>query len=442
MKCEVSASPPPAVDWLRNGEIIRTGGRYVVDSRGLMIRNVQLEDDGAYICRAVVIDTGELAERTIRVEVQVKPEVLTLPQRIEAVEGQSFYIKCNATGKPTPQIEWIKDRTQQNLAHADRFQVEERSGLLSISTVTDDDYGTYTCIAKNSAGISESKTLFDVLVTPKIFELYNITVAVTTEGAITCRATGRPAPHITFKRYGEDEEFVPGLQQNDDRIQLELNQDPERGESTGVLRISKLVREDDGLYVCVAKNRGGEAFKNGHIAIEYPPTFEHMMNLPPVYSWEQRKANLSCLAQGFPNATIEWRRDDKLITELFDTNMKVFGTGPRSDLIIKPVAAHYYRSYRCIAQNRLGKTEHLMELREAHVPGFVVQAAPRTVTATSITFDIIPPPTEIGLPILAMSVQYVDERDLGWDKALNRTWSPEGPFIVEGLQPERSYKFR
>uniref|UniRef100_A0A336MUJ8 CSON006072 protein n=1 Tax=Culicoides sonorensis TaxID=179676 RepID=A0A336MUJ8_CULSO len=442
VKCEVSASPPPAVDWLRNGEIIRTGGRHVVDSRGLMIRNVKLEDDGAYVCRAVVIDTGELAERTIRVEVQVRPEVMTMPQRIKAVEGQSFSVKCNATGKPPPMIEWIKDRTQQNLAIADRFTVDERTGLLIISQVTDDDYGVYTCLAKNSAGVAEKKTMFDVLVTPKIYEFNNITMPVTKESSIVCKATGRPAPMITFRRWEEDEEFVAGPQPNDDRIILEVNRDTERGESTGILRISKLVRPDDGLYVCIARSEGGEAFKNGHIAVEYPPNFEHMKTLPPVYSWEQRKANLSCLAEGFPNATIEWRRDDKLIKDLFDPNLEVIGSGPRSDLIIKPVGNQYYRSYRCIAQNILGKAEHLMELRQAFAPAEVVQSAVRSVTATSMVFDIVGPPVEIGLPILAYHVQYVEERELGWDKARNRTWSPDSPYVIEGLLPERSYKFR
>lgn len=199
VKCEVTANPPPAVDWLRNGDQIKTGGRFVVDSRGLMIRNVQLEDDGFYTCRAVVIDTGELQERVIKVGVQIKPHVHTLPQRLEAVEGQPFSFRCNATGKPPPKIEWIKDRTQQNLAMADRFIIDEITGQMTISRVTDDDYGMYTCIAKNSAGVSQAKTMLDVLVIPKIYEFYNITVAVKTEGAITCKATGRPAPQITFR---------------------------------------------------------------------------------------------------------------------------------------------------------------------------------------------------------------------------------------------------
>lgn len=199
VKCEVTAKPAPSVDWLRNGEPIKTGGRYIVNTRGLQIKNVQQEDDGVYTCRAVVIETGELAERNIKVEVQVKPIVELLPESIEATEGKTFTYKCNATGKPPPAIEWIKDKTQQNLETADRFQVDSITGLLTIKEVKDEDYGTYTCVAKNNAGISESKTLLDVLVTPKIFEFNNVTIAVKLEGAIYCKATGRPAPSITFK---------------------------------------------------------------------------------------------------------------------------------------------------------------------------------------------------------------------------------------------------
>jgi neural cell adhesion molecule len=86
----------------------------------LLIKNVEESDDGIYTCRAAVIQTGELVERNIRVEVQIKPNVEQLPTQIEAVEGQEFSIICNATGKPPPVFAWTKLSTQQNVANADR----------------------------------------------------------------------------------------------------------------------------------------------------------------------------------------------------------------------------------------------------------------------------------------------------------------------------------
>lgn len=67
----MTANPAPVVDWLRNGEQIPLGGRYVVETDGLLIVKATEADDGTYTCRAVVINTGELSERNIRVEVSV-----------------------------------------------------------------------------------------------------------------------------------------------------------------------------------------------------------------------------------------------------------------------------------------------------------------------------------------------------------------------------------
>lgn len=99
------------------------------------------------------------------------------------------------------------------------------------------------------------------------------------------------------RRWGSQEEFVTGTQPDDDRIVLEQSGDEEGGRSTGILKIYKMLKSDDGLYECVARNKGETAYKVGHITVQYKPSFEHMKGLPPVYSWEERRANLSCLAQ-------------------------------------------------------------------------------------------------------------------------------------------------
>jgi len=93
-------------------QIRTTNDKYVVQTNGLLIRNVQESDEGIYTCRAAVIETGELLERTIRVEVFIQPVIVSLPETLNAVEGKPFAANCTASGKPVPEISWIRDATQ------------------------------------------------------------------------------------------------------------------------------------------------------------------------------------------------------------------------------------------------------------------------------------------------------------------------------------------
>lgn len=284
--------------------------------------------------------------------------------------------------------------------------------------------------------------LLNVLVRPRIYEFINITTAVGRESMIICKASGRPPPEIVFRRYGTDEEFISGYQPNDDRLELIQRADELKGESNGTLRIFKVKRSDDGLYECIARNRGDSAHKVGHITVEFKPTLEHMKVLPPVFTWEEKRANLSCMAQAIPNATIEWRWQDRRIKELHDPNLVIVDDGARSDLLITPKDRRYYTAYKCIATNIHGQDTHAMQLKEARLPDVIPAVRPTTITATTMTFEITAPATEFGLPILAFYCQFKEQQQPDWKLAANRSWSPESPHIVEGLKAQTPYDFR
>lgn len=143
-----------------------------------------------------------------------------------------------------------------------------------------------------------------------------------------------------------------------------------------------------------------------------------------------------------PNATIEWRWNDRPIRELNDPNLQIENHGIRSDLLVRPRESRYYTTYQCVAQNRLGFAKHIMQLREARIPDIIPQSKLVTVSATSATFEIVLPPHEPSFPITAIVVQYKERNEPYWENAYNRSWSPDSEFTVELLRPQTFYDFR
>ncbi|XP_045773463.1 fasciclin-2 isoform X2 [Maniola jurtina] len=438
--CEVTAEPAPSVDWFKEGTSIATGDRYVIHANGLLIKNIQESDDGTYTCRAVVIQTGELSERNIKLEVNTAPEMEERETKVVIKEGETASITCKARGKPPPTYSWIKASTRENLGTTPRFSVDEIKGLLTFDRVEAGDYGKYICSAVNQAGHNETEIEVEVLVRPRIFELFNTTAAENMEGRLECKATGRPVPRISFRKLSNTDRFVNGP--NDDgRITIETrsHQTGDQMESSAVITISKLNRTDDGLYECVAENEGGEARRNGHLTVQFRPSFEHMNNVP-VWSWNAQPVNISCIAESIPNATIKWKFHEYDLVET--PHVRIYGSGPISYVTITPIDTSLYGIYKCIATNTLGEAEHIIQLRQAFPPGPVVQAKQDTITATSVSFNIVGPPEDMGPPIEAYTVQFKENGNFDWNLAMNRTWSANSLYIVENLRPMFTYDFR
>lgn len=95
-----------------------------------------------------------------------------------------------------------------------RFAANELSGELSFERIEPNDYGTYICSAANRAGQNETEFEVEVLVPPKIFEFLNKTSAEGTDASLECKATGRPAPQMIFRKLSNKDPFIEGL--NDD----------------------------------------------------------------------------------------------------------------------------------------------------------------------------------------------------------------------------------
>lgn len=77
---------------------------------------------------------------------------------------------------------------------------------------------------------------------------------------------------------------------------------------------------------------------DGHLTVEYPPSFAHTP-MREAWSWDGQPVNLTCLAEGIPNATISWFIVDSPVEITVDPNtpnMRQIGFQSISSLEVCP----------------------------------------------------------------------------------------------------------
>ncbi|KAJ4436724.1 hypothetical protein ANN_16856 [Periplaneta americana] len=362
---------------------------------------------------------SSIYSREAQYVVHTPPTFEKMESSVKVVETETASVTCKASGKPPPTFSWIKLPSRENLAETDRFSVDKHTGVLTIRGVIKEDDGDYKCEAVNQAGKIERTVKVTVVVKPRIVAYKNISIPDDKEAKLSCSASGNPMPSVTFRKLTSPDKFVVGAQ-NDDHIIVENTKDPERSETIGTLTIQSVLRTDDGLYECIASNEGGVALKNGHLTVEFKPSFANTP-MREAWSWQNNPVNLTCLAESIPNATITWFLDKKEINEAYDLNLKKFDKGPLSTLRVTPIDRKYYGPYICKAVNTHGSAEHEIVLKEAKPPSEILQAKLEVITATTITFSFMGPAGDGGLPTRKYAVQYKEERK-DWNEAKNKTW--------------------
>ncbi|XP_021565143.1 myosin light chain kinase, smooth muscle isoform X4 [Carlito syrichta] len=185
----VRGYPEPQVTWHRNGQPITSGGRFLLECgiRGtfsLVIHAACEEDRGKYTCEV----TNSSGARQVTVELTVEgsfmkkhgqpvvsktlgdrfsaPAVETRPSiwgecppkfatklgRVVVKEGQMGRFSCKITGRPQPQVTWLKGNIP--LQPSARVSMSEKNGVqvLEIHEVSQEDMGVYTCMVVNGSG--------------------------------------------------------------------------------------------------------------------------------------------------------------------------------------------------------------------------------------------------------------------------------------------------
>ncbi|CAF4416154.1 unnamed protein product, partial [Adineta steineri] len=135
---------------------------------------------------------GEIASQA-NLNVHVAPIIKSLAPKIDGVQGQQIIISCQISGRPKPEIIFLKDKKDvTTLEDKSRFNIEydEQTGevRLIISNAKEEDQGKYTIRAKNAAQTVEEQT--NVIVSAQLSfteQLQDIDVISGQNITLTCR---------------------------------------------------------------------------------------------------------------------------------------------------------------------------------------------------------------------------------------------------------------
>ncbi|XP_058880325.1 netrin receptor DCC-like isoform X2 [Acipenser ruthenus] len=387
LKCEASGEPMPLVHWQKNREDLPVDldddSRVVVlPSGALQVSRVQPPDSATYRCLAEnpgSSRTGNDAELKVLPEPGIHRQVsfLQQPLNVVASEGKYAILECSASGFPIPSFLWMRGN-ELIQTRSKKYSLLGGSNLL-ISSVTDDDSGTYTCIASNkNENISASSDL-SVMVPPRFLNYpSNLYAYESMDIELECAVTGKPAPTVRWVKNGEV--VIPS-----DYFQIV-------GGSS--LHILGLVKSDEGFYQCVAENDAGNVQAIAQLIIQEPvvPSTSALPSAPrdvvPVLvssrfvrlSWRPPVETHGSVQAYTVYFTREGTNRERA------TNTSQSGTLQLTVGNLKPEETY---SFRIVAYNEQGPGESSQPIRvstqpELQVPGPVENPQAVATSATSI----------------------------------------------------------
>uniref|UniRef100_A0A8C6YD84 Neogenin n=1 Tax=Naja naja TaxID=35670 RepID=A0A8C6YD84_NAJNA len=174
-----------------------------------------------------------------------------MPFPLTKVTGQSAVLPCVASGIPVPLIRWTRKEEDLVTENSHKFLFLS-GGTLKINDVTEDDSGTYTCIADNGNETIEARADLTVQVPPTFLKQpANIYAHESMDIVFECNVSGKPTPVVKWVKNGDV--VIPS---DYFKIVNEHN-----------LQVLGLVKSDEGFYQCIAENDVGNIQSGAQLII-------------------------------------------------------------------------------------------------------------------------------------------------------------------------------
>ncbi|XP_072199268.1 hemicentin-1 isoform X3 [Excalfactoria chinensis] len=355
--CDATGIPPPTLVWLKNGKPLENSDHlqlHVLSGGSkLQIARSQLLDSGTYTCVASNVE-GQ-AQKSFVLSIQVPPSIVgsEMSSEVGVLLGEGIQLVCNATGVPTPVLQWLKDGKTVSSDDLKRISVAPDGSTLNIFRALTSDTGKYTCVATNPAGEEEQIFSLIVYVPPTITnnksEPEDLTALLDTSINIECSATGTPSPQINWLKNG---------------LPLSVSSRIRLLSAGQILRLFRVKISDAGVYTCVASSRAGVDNKHYNLQIFVPPSLDNARGTEEVTVVKGSTASLKCFTDGTPAPTVSWFKNGHPL------NLGAHQTISNQGMVLQFVKAEIgdISKYTCVASNKAGDVSKHFSLKVLEPP--------------------------------------------------------------------------
>ncbi|XP_071120619.1 twitchin-like isoform X18 [Mytilus edulis] len=342
----VQSTPVPKVTWYKDNKDVSKDPHYMCSYSGgvatIEVQSAKIADTGTYTCRAI----NELGEHETSSRV--------------VVEDRAHDFDKSDIFKSHKQSRTART-TKSGFSFADSSSSYNETSTSSSSTRTSNrssrrvEESSYEDSYSSSRSSRRDKKREPSVEAPEFTtQLSPLSLNEGDRLKLTCTVKGQPEPEVEWFYNGQ-------LMQSDDAIKISAI----AGRHT--LTIDSCIIDDDGNYVCKAKNPGGQASsrtsvqvtENRPVKSSTPPQIKSSSPRPDfiehpagVSLEDGDKATLESRISGNPE--VEWYRGHELIKDSAD--FQYHKEGDMFKLIIAEVFPEDTGIYKCVAKNSSGTT--------------------------------------------------------------------------------------
>ncbi|XP_043081173.1 cell adhesion molecule L1-like a isoform X3 [Puntigrus tetrazona] len=356
-KCEAKGNPRPTYRWMKDGmdfdphkdpRLIKeeSSGTFVIPNT-----KEKVKYQGKYRCYASNRLGTAISEETEFIVPMVPKFPKEKTEPVVVTEGYSVVLECNPPqGTPPWQLYWMTNDLR-HIEQNERVSMGLNGNLYFSNTLVEDSHDDYCCFASFSRirtivqkprmvlrvkpsqgddGITSVQKRKPSILVPLSHSTTYLKKGEELE--LECIAAGLPTPTVEWIKMWDN---LP------ERTQIK--------NYGKLLTIPDVTDQDEGKYLCKAKNDLGEAVHHFQVVVQELPSWQE----EPVKSQLAEigsDIHIKCSAGGKPQPTITWKRNGQPLDDFPSTNYKVLD----DRIIILKAEQKDTAVYQCEASNKHG----------------------------------------------------------------------------------------